>query len=198
MKTRIPRPPTNPNGAPQAGAAPSQDGYGRRSLWPLPAVGESARRDPHIPDPVQNAGQPISQRDISPPVSAKHWSGKPMHAGDGAEYNGLYAAIIYIKRLGNHMTRSLGRNYMQAAYESRWRVGGVSLPMSYGPPGDWGPGYHGDAETAWPNNPQTYLRNPGIKPLTQAPYTYRIAPNMVIQPVGPTIGDVGNSIPIGH
>lgn len=187
MNKKIPRPQFTDN---RVDPAPNPSGFGKRSIWPLPPVGEAARRDPHIPDPVANAGNPIDQRDISPRVREHRWQGKPISAGDGIIYNGLYAAVVYVKRLGNHMTRSLARNYVQGIVESRWRVGGVSLPYDYG----FGMGFHGDAASVWADNPQIYLRNPGIKPLTNVPQTYRYAPNMnnFIQDVGPSIGDFGN------
>src|SRR5438477_620591 len=83
-------------------------GFGARSMWPLPPVGEAARRDPHIPDPTPGMQRPpLDQRDISPSVA----NVGGMHAGGGGAMTGQHPYIVYIKRLGNAMTRTLARNY---------------------------------------------------------------------------------------
>lgn len=172
-------------------------GYGQRSRWPYPPIGEAAQRDPHQPDPTPGLDRkPQSQANASPPVhSSGKFDGKTFHGGGGSQFNGFPPALVYIKALGSLMTRTLARNYLSGNVETRWRVGGVSYPLDYG----YGPGYHGDAQTVWPDNPQIYLRNPGIQPLTNAPATYRYAPNMpnayygFMQNNGPSIGDVGNT-----
>lgn len=175
---------------PQPQAVAEQNGYGTRRVggrdFPLAPLGEAARRDPRVPDVVPNAGPPRSQADASPAVARKHGIG----VGDGVAYEGFAPSLIYLKRLGNMVTRALARNYLSGVVESRWRVGGISYPLDFG----YGPGYHGDAGTVWPNNPQTYMRNPGIRPIYGVPQTFRYAPNMPsIQPLGPTIGDFGNA-----
>jgi len=180
------------------------NGYGGRSLWTYPPIGESAQRDPHVPDPTPGLDrQPQSQATASPPVGQVKYASGHLGVGEGASYTGFAPAITYIKRIGSLVTRSLARNYLSGVTETKWRVGGVSYPFDYG----YGPGYMGDAQTLWLDEPQAYLRNPGIRPLAAAPATYRIAPGIGgerfgayawLQNVGPAIGDVGNSIPIGQ
>jgi hypothetical protein len=91
------------------------------------------------------------------------------------------------------MTRTLARNQLSANVDARWRVGGASLPPDYG----FGMGHSIAADAIWPDNPQTTMRNPGIRPLLGAPQTFRYAPGMGIQNVGPSIGDLGNTVPTG-
>ena len=201
LSAKAPRTPAQayPQPGPQA---INTTGYGNRGGLPYPPIGESAQRDPHVPDPTPGLDRkPLSQADADPPVSTVGWSGHHWAVGGGAAYDGFPASISYIKRIGSLMTRSLARNLLSGIVEARWRVGGVTYPLDFG----YGPGYHGDAQTLWLDNPQAYLRNPGIIPLTNSPATYRIAPNMptgsyygwLLQPVGPTIGDVGNTVAIG-
>jgi hypothetical protein len=108
--------------------------------------------------------------------------------GNGVNYNGLSAAVVYVAQLGNVITRTLARNLLSGNVEARWRVGGVSLPPDFG----MGIGASHAADAIWPENPQVTMRNPGIRPLAGAPATYRYAPGMGIQPIGPSIADVGN------
>jgi hypothetical protein len=201
LSAKAPRRPAEAN--PQPGPQLiNMSGYGRRSLWAYPPIGEAAQRDPHVPDPTPGLERkPLSQADADPPVQTTRYQDRHFAVGGGMQYNGLPASISYIKRIGTLLTRSLSRNLLSGIVEARWRVGGVTYPLDYG----YGPGYVGDAQTLWLDNPQAYLRNPGIIPLTNAPATYRIAPNMptgsyygwLIQPVGPLIGDVGTTVPIG-
>lgn len=177
-------------------------GYGRRSLWAYPPIGESAQRDPHVPDPTPGLDrQPQSQANASPAVRSMRYAGRNFHSGGGSQFNGTAPQVIYLKELGTLVTRSLSRNYLSGVVETRWRVGGIGYPNDYG----FGPGYHGDSETVYPNNPQVYLRNPGIQPLTNVPPTYRYAPNMTnpsyvgyVVDNGPSIGDVGNTYTPGQ
>lgn len=189
----LPRPPrvNPPDGVlyPEAPPVKPPDGFGQRSIWHLPPVGEAARRDPHVPDPYPGGSRDISQAVIDPPVQrAGRW-----HSGGGIDaYPGIATALTYAKILGTAMTRNLGIEFRSGWLESRWRLGGISYPADYG----FGPGYHGDAQTLWYDNPQTYLRNPGVIPLTNNPATWRYAPGGNIQPVGPSIADVGNLTPV--
>jgi hypothetical protein len=111
--------------------------------------------------------------------------------GDGHSFDGFPPALLYIKRIGQAITKSLARNYLAGVVESQWRLGGVSMPFDRLGMG-YGLGYQGDAQTLWFDNPQAYLRNPGIKPLTSVPATYRYVTLVGSAPVGPTIGDFGN------
>ena len=180
-----------PDVQPQAGLVPLMPpvtGFGRRSMWALPPVGEAARRDPHIGDPVPNPpNEKSSQANADPPT--RHIKG--FGTGDGSSYTGFPPALHYIKRLGQTITKSLARNHLAGIVDARWRLGGVSLPFD-GMGMGYGLGYQGDAQTLWHDNPQTYLRNPGIKPLTSVPQTYRYVTLVGSAPVGPTIGDFGN------
>lgn len=193
---RAPRHPSSPYPAASQGYI-NTVGYGKRSLWPYPPIGEAAQRDPHVPDPTPGLNRPPqSQENASPPVrSAGKFAGRTFHSGGGSQFDGTAPSIVYLKEIGTLVTRTLSRNYLSGVVESRWRVGGITYPSDYG----FGPGYHGDAETVWPNNPQVYLKNPGIQPLTSVPATYRYAPNMTnpsyvgyVTVNGPSIGDVGN------
>jgi hypothetical protein len=177
-------------------------GFGQRALWTYPPIGEAAQRDPHKPDPTPGLDRkPQSQANASPPARSLGWGGRTWRVAGGSQFNGLAPTVTYIKIIGSLITRSLARNYLSGVQESRWRVGGVSYPLDFG----YGPGYVGDSQTLWLDNPQAYLRNPGIFPLTNAPATYRVAPNMpaaayygwLAQTNGPGIGDVGNTVPIG-
>jgi len=193
VNKKIPRPPLNVTPDASEVSTPTY-GFGTRSIWPLPPVGEAARRDPHVPDPTPGLQRkPVDQRDISPSVAKVGG----MHSGGGVALTGQHWQAVYVKRLGNVMTRTLARNWLAGIVDARWRLGGVSYPPDYG----YGPGYHGDAATLWPDNPQTYLRNPGIKPMNNVPQTFRYAPNMSalggIQSVGPSIADVGNNVAPG-
>ena len=189
---------------PQPSIGPiNMKGYGGRSLWAYPPIGEAAQRDPHAPDPTPGLDRkPESQANASARVATRKYDERNFGVGDGVTFNGFPTALTYIKRIGSLVTRSLARNYLSGVVETRWRVGGVSYPFDYG----YGPGYHGDAQTLWLDEPQAYLRNPGIRPLATAPATYRYAPNMAgatgayawLQNVGPAIGDVGNSVAIGQ
>ena len=164
------------------------NGFGSRSLWPLPPVGEAQRRDPHVPDPIPNPPhEKSSQANADPPT--RHIKG--FGTGDGSSYTGFPPVLHYIKRLGQTMTKSLARNYLAGVVDGQWRLGGVSLPFDELGLG-YGLGYQGDAQTLWVDNPQVYLRNPGIKPLTSVPATYRYVTLMGSAPVGPSIGDYGN------
>lgn len=189
MNKKMARPPVN-NRAEQslATSAPQPVGFGRRSIWPLLAIGEAARRDPHVPDtPMPRVSH--DQRDASPPVPRV---GR-LHAGGAINYEGTVSALVYVKRLGSMVTRTLGRQQVIATLDARFRTGGVSLPRSFGVPGDWGPGYHGDSATIDPegkHNPQIYMRNPGIRPTANVPQTYRYVPR-ISPSLGPTIGDLG-------
>jgi hypothetical protein len=190
--TKMPRPP-----APAAPTYfPSTPGFGQRSMWPLPPVGEAQRRDPHVGDPVPFSNQsPKSQAVISPPLQQLTTpTGYGMRPGGGIVADGYAAGRVYLKSLGGIMQRTLGKNFISGIIDARWRVGGVSYPPDFG----FGPGYHGDSETLYPNNPQVYLRNPGIIPLTNVPSTYRYAPIMNVVSVGPSIGDVGQTMPPGQ
>jgi len=170
------------------------DGYGRvRQLsGPLPPVGESARRDPHQPDPYPSPRhQPADQQQASPRTPAVGFRGKPWHVAGGINDNGGYpGALTYVKWLGTLMASNLAKNFAAGNIDAMWRVGGISLPIS-SPPGFGYNGWVGDAQTLWFDNPQVYLRNPGVIPLTQGPTFWRYAPGGGIQPLGPSIGDVG-------
>jgi hypothetical protein len=167
---------------------PPTAGYGSRSLWPLPPVGEAQRRDPHQGDPVPNPPHPnSSQANASPPVTKVGKFG----AGGGIDANGFPAGVSYIKLIGRKMTMTLARNWLAGIVDATWRVGGVSLPFDNKGLG-YGYGWMGDAQTLWVDNPQVYLRNPGIKPLTSVPATYRYVTLVGSAPVGPSIGDFGN------
>jgi hypothetical protein len=199
-----PRAPREPATAAPGGAQSlNLTGYGTRSRWPYPPIGESAQRDPHVPDPVPGLDQPAQSQAVASPQVDKSgtYEGRTFRGGGGVVYNGLPPAVQYIKRIGSMLTSTLARSLVYAQLESRWRVGGVTMPLDYG----YGPGYVGDAQTLWLDNPQAYLRNPGIRPLAAAPATYRYAPNMPAnayygwtQNHGPSIGDVGNTVPIGQ
>jgi hypothetical protein len=185
MNKKIPRPPVN---------QPYIDplivrGFGTRYLWPLPPVGESQRRDPHMPDPPPQAGRvPVDQADASPSVPAKQGFG----AGGGVVFNGFPSALQYIKALGFVMQRTLAENYRMGITDGQWRLGGIALPFDRWGLG-YGFGYTGDSASLVPDNPQVYMRNPGIRPLSNVPATFRYAPNLgTAQPLGPSIGDVGN------
>lgn len=176
---------------PQAGMVPfipPAPGYGTRSRWPLPPVGEAARRDPHVPDPVPNPPHPKSSQANASPPSEK--VGK-FSAGGGIAYTGFPPAAQFIKRIGQAVTHSLARNYLAGVTDGIWRLGGVSIPFDAWGMG-YGIGYQGDAQSVWFDNPQTYLRNPGIKPLTSVPATYRYVNLVGTTPVGPSIADYGN------
>lgn len=163
-------------------------GFGTRTGWPLPPVGEAARRDPHVADPVPNPPHDdSSQVNADPPT--RHTNG--FGTGDGSLYTGFPPALLYIKRLGRTMTASLARNFLAGTVDARWRLGGVSIPFDQWGMG-YGIGYQGDAQSVWHDNPQVYLRNPGIKPLTSVPQTYRYVTLVGSAPVGPSIGDFGN------
>jgi hypothetical protein len=191
--TRLPRPanPSNPQYFNTAGGG----GFGQRSMWPYPPIGEAQRRDPHVGDPVPFANQKVkSQAVVSPPLNqVTTTTGYGMRPGGGIVADGFAPGRVYLKSLGGIMQRTLGKNFLSAIIDARWRVGGVSYPPDFG----YGPGYHGDAATVFPNNPQTYLRNPGIIPLTNVPTTYRYAPYIpgTVQSVGPSIADVYNFPP---
>lgn len=186
MNKKIVRPPMEAGATALDTDQPSkQRGFARRSIWPLPFVGEAARRNVYAPDPIPNDGPPRDQSEASPPVRKIG----PLHAGGGASFTGIMPELVYLKRIGTLVTRSLARNWLAGAYDARWRVGGVSLPPDFG----FGIGHTPAADVIWPNNPQVFMRNPGIRPIAGLPETYRYAPNMpAIQPVGPSIGDVGN------
>ena len=171
------------------GFLPPAAGFGKRSLWPLPPVGEAARRDPHVGDPVPNPPHTrSSQANASPPVPKVGELG----AGGGVDANGFPASATYLKRIGSAMTRTLARSpLLSGMVDATWRLGGVSIPFDGWGMG-YGLGYQGDAQTLWIDNPQTFLRNPGIKPLTSVPATYRYVTLVGSAPVGPSIGDFGN------
>lgn len=176
-------------GPPQPPTIPNVPGFGRRSLWPLPPVGEAARRDPHIGDPIPNPPHEGSTlTNASPNVQRV----KGFGAGGGSGFNGFPPALAYIKRIGTSVTRTLGRQQMTTLVDAAWRLGGVSMPFD-----QWGMGYglgfQGDAQSLWLDNPQAYLRNPGIKPLTSVPATYRYVTLIGSAPVGPSIGDFGHA-----
>lgn len=114
-----------------------------------------------------------------------------MGGQEGSLYNGFPPALSYLKRLGNKMTATLARTFQMGTVDAQWRLGGVGLPMDQWGMG-YGLGYQGDAQTLWLDNPQTFLRNPGIKPLTSVPATYRYVTLVGSAPVGPSIGDFGN------
>lgn len=199
-----PRAPREPSTAtPQAMQSLNVTGYGQRSLWPYPPIGEAAQRDPHIPDPVPGLDRPAQSQAVASPQVNKSgtYDGRTFRGGGGIDYSGFPPSVQYIKRIGQMVTSALARSFLYAGMESRWRVGGVTYPLDYG----YGPGYVGDAQTLWLDNPQAYLRNPGIRPLAAAPATFRYAPNMPAssyfgwaQNQGPTIADVGNTLPIGQ
>lgn len=188
MNKKIPRPnPQNPD-IDQL----QLRGFGSRSIWPYPPVGEAARRDPNKPDPVPNAGgRGVSYHDLSPEV--RHVG--DLHAGGGATYNGFPPSINYVKPIGPAMQRSLGRQQISGNIDAMWRLGGISMPFDAWGLG-YGFGYQGDSASIWPNNPQTYLRNPGIHPLTNVPPAFRGPTTMnyiaSFQSVGPSIGDIGH------
>lgn len=186
--TKMPRPDNPPNPVYFAGGA----GFGQRSMWPLPPVGESQRRDPHVGDPVPYGNQkPKSQAVVSPQLNTVTTpQGYGARPGGGIVATGYASGRVYLKSLGGIMARTLGKNFLAGIFDARWRVGGVGYPPDFG----YGPGYHGDSETLFPNNPQVYLRNPGIIPLTNVPSTYRYAPYIpgTVQSVGPSIADVYN------
>jgi len=181
--------PQNPQ--PQPGTLPllpPSNGFGGRSMWSYPPVGEAQRRDPHVGDPVPNPPHARSdQSNASPPVSKIGEFG----AGGGSTYTGLPAGANYIKRIGRIVTQTLGRAYLAGIVDARWRLGGVSLPFDQWGLG-YGFGYQGDSQSLWLDNPQAYLRNPGIKPLTSVPATYRYVNLVGTAPVGPSIADFGN------
>lgn len=188
----MPRPPTTAPAGLLSGATP---GVGTRYGWPLAPVGEAARRDPHIGDPVPSTGQTGGQAAASPSIrqvtTRQGYGARPgtgIVADGGPTTSGKPPALVYIKTIGTMMTNALGKNFLSAIIDARWRVGGVSYPPDFG----FGPGYHGDAATIYPNNPQTYLKNPGIIPLTNVPATWRYVPGAGIQSLGPSIADVGN------
>jgi hypothetical protein len=177
---------------PQAGLTPlltpTGNGFGRRSLWPLPPVGEAQRRDPHIGDAVPNPPHAnSSQANASPPVARVGG----FNAGGGVAANGFPAAATYLKLIGRAVTKTLSRAYLAGVVDATWRLGGVSMPFDNWGMG-YGLGYQGDAQSVWVDNPQVYLRNPGIKPLTSVPATYRYVTLIGSAPVGPSIGDFGN------
>lgn len=187
MYTRMPRPPVDAQGPDMSYQPASGGGYGSRSLWSLPAVGEAARRDPHQADPTPGLHRPPVEVGRVSPATGKRGG---MYPGDGYAYDGFPARSSVINPIGSVMTRTLARNQVAGTLEARWRVGGVSYPFDFG----YGPGYHGDAQTVWPNNPQVYLRNPGIRPLANVPETFRYAAmgGVGIQELGPSIADVGH------
>lgn len=167
---------------------PPADGFGARSMWPLPPVGEAQRRDPHIGDPVPNPPhRNADQKNASPPVSK---IGK-FHAGGGIDAVGFAAGAVYLKRIGTMVTRTLSRAYLAGCVDGQWRLGGVGIPFDQWGLG-YGLGYQGDAQALWLDNPQAFLRNPGIKPLTSVPATYRYVTLIGSAPVGPSIADVYN------
>jgi len=219
----LPRPPISPDGVIVSAAPVSQPtpGLGRRTIMfrppmhrdesdnsadgfrrirpitaPLPPVGEAARRDPHIPDPYPSSSkQPTDQQYASPRTPAVGFRGRPWHVGGGVNSNGGYpAALTYVKYIGGVMARTLAKNFQAGNIDAIWRLGGISLPPS-SPPGFGYNGFIGDSQTLWPDNPQVYLRNPGVIPLTQGPTFWRYAPGGGIQPLGPSIGDIGNMQP---
>lgn len=154
-------------------------GYGQRGPWPLPPVGESQRRDPHIPDPVPGGNRPIAdQRNASPEV--RRTGG--FNADGGIVANGLYSTVVYIKRIGSMMTRSLSREILMGVVDARWRVGGQGYPpepMMGAFTVVGATGYHGDSTTVDPqnkHNPQVTARTPGVRPLYGVPASYRYAP----------------------
>lgn len=173
---------------------PATKGFGTRSMWPLPPVGEAQRRDPHKGDPVPNPPHPhSSQANASPPVPKIGDLG----AGGGVTFTGLPPGANYVKRLGSIITRTLARSPLLAgSVDAMWRLGGVGMPFDEWGLG-YGLGYQGDAQTLWIDNPQSFLRNPGIKPLTSVPQTYRYVTLVGSMPVGPSIGDFGNTPPPG-
>jgi hypothetical protein len=179
---------------PPAGVTPfltPGNGFGQRSMWPLPPVGEAQRRDPHVGDPVPNPPHPkSSQANASPPVSKV---GK-LAAGGGADANGFPVGVTYLKRIGSAVTRTLSRAYLAGCVDGQWRLGGVGMPFDHWGLG-YGLGYQGDAQSLWLDNPQAFLRNPGIKPLTSVPATYRYVTLVGGAPVGPSIADVYNVTP---
>ena len=201
---RLPRPPNTPDGVMiQAGTPqPTPRGMGERSMWVLPPVGEAQQRDPHIPDPYAGGDQTGDQRDASPSVKTVNRT----HPGGGIHSDGgLPNALLYVKHIGRMVTSTLAIATKQGIYESRWRTGGIGYPYFPGgtngtQPGfaaNVGVGYQGDSQTLWYDNPQTYLRNPGVIPLTNVPATWRYAPGGGIQALGPSIADVGTLVPTG-
>lgn len=167
---------------------PNYNGFGKRSLWPLPPVGEAQRRDPHVPDPVPSPPHKgSSQANASPPAGRVRGFG----VGNGSQYSGFPPALQYIKQIGRTMTSSLARTLKAGTVDAQWRLGGVGLPFDQWGLG-YGFGYQGDAQSLWLDNPQAFLRNPGIKPLTSVPATYRYVTLVGSAPVGPSIGDFGN------
>lgn len=168
---------------------PPAQGVGRRSLWPYPPIGEAQRRDPHIGDPVPNPPHAnSSQANASPSVRKVG----DFASGGGSSYTGLPPTTLYIKQLGQTITKTLARALLAGTVDAGWRLGGVSLPFDQWGLG-YGMGYQGDAQSLWFDNPQTYLRNPGIKPITSVPATYRYVNIVGTAPVGPSIADVGNT-----
>jgi hypothetical protein len=167
---------------------PPTQGFGRRSLWPLPPVGEAQRRDPHVADPIPNPPHHGSSQANADPQSRKV---RGMGGNAGSAYSGFPPTLSYIKALGNKMTATLARTFQMGTVDAQWRLGGVGMPFD-GLGMGYGLGYQGDAQTLWVDNPQTFLRNPGIKPLTSVPATYRYVTLVGSAPVGPSIGDFGN------
>ena len=195
--SRLPRPPNSPDGVMVAAGTPSDPpaGMGSRAIWPLPPIGEAAQRDPHVPDPYAGGDTIGDQRDASPGVSKVDG----LHPGGGYQSNGGYPdLLLYVKHIGRMLTSTLSINLRQGMEESQWRVGGISYPYFPGgtngaQPGyaaNVGVGYQGDSQTVWPDNPQTYLRNPGVVPLINVPATWRYAPGGGLQDVGPSIAQV--------
>ena len=185
----MPRPPQTDAGVLLGGQAA---GFGERYGQPLPPVGEAQRRNPYVGDGTMSTGERGGQANASPPIpqvtTPEGYGARP---GGGVVADGTPPGLVYLKRIGRMMTAALAKNAIAGMMDARWRVGGVSYPPDFG----FGPGYHGDAETVYPNNPQVYLRNPGIIPLTNVPVTWRYAPTGGIQAVGPSIADVGNMRP---
>lgn len=187
MNKKIPRVINRGSDPPDARLQPR--GYGMRYGQPLAPVGEAARRDPRIPDAIPGLERPPqSQANASPRVQP---NGAGWRVDGGSAYDGLPPRVLYVKPIGTLVTRSLARPMLAAQVETIWRVGGVSMPPDFG----YGIGAGAAADAIWPNNPQVYLRNPGIRPMLNAPQTFRYAPGMGIQPLGPSIADLSQRWP---
>lgn len=217
----LPRPPISPDGVivPSVPIAQPTPGIGSRQISPagrgrmrldhrantpegyarlrtltgvLPPVGEAARRDPHVPDPRPGGSTPIDQQVVSPRTPAVTYQSRPWHGAGGVQALGYPPGLVYFKTLGTAMARNLATNWKAGIIDAMWRLGGISLPIS-SPPGFGYNGWIGDSQTLWYDNPQVYLRNPGVIPMTQGPTFWRYAPGGGIQYLGPSIGDVGNT-----
>lgn len=141
-----------------------------RDLWPIPPLGDWARRDMQRPIPVaggngfQLDNDNLPQREITADEIADTGMGQPIdpsisqaisghYVPRGVDQQGAYQFQTFNNRMSPVVTHSLAREILYNWADAQFNIGGgAGYPLDYG----FGPGAHGDCLT-----PQIYMK-PGI------------------------------------